>query len=99
MPDYRLYLLNPFSGHIDAVEEMSASDDIEAICLVQNRERTVPVELWRGGVKVVRIDAPPEIAPPAPRRLGKSGPRRRPAPAIAAPEPSPAPSRPDPVQA
>ena len=97
MPDYRLYSLNPFSGHIDAVEEMSASDDIEAICLVQNRERTVPVELWRGGVKVVRIDAPPEIAPPAPRRLAKSGPRRRPAASVAGP--SPTSSRPDPVQA
>ncbi|MGQ0587941.1 MAG: hypothetical protein ACT4N8_00235 [Sphingosinicella sp.] len=66
MPDYRLYLLNPFSGHIDGVEQVSASDDIEAICLVQNGGRKVPVELWRGGVKVVHIDAPPEIVPPAP---------------------------------
>jgi hypothetical protein len=66
VPDYRLYRLDPFSGHIDGVEDMSASDDIEAICLVQNLQRTVPVELWRGGVKVVRIDAPPEIVPPAP---------------------------------
>lgn len=66
MPDYRLYLLNPFSGHIDGVEEVSASDDIEAICLVQNGGRKVPVELWRGGVKVVHIDAPPEIISAAP---------------------------------
>jgi hypothetical protein len=97
VPDYRLYLLNPFSGHIDAVEEMSASDDIEAICLAQNGGRKVPVELWRGGVKVVHIDAPPELIPPAPRRLDKSGPHRRPAPAVAGP--GPAPARSDPVQA
>lgn len=76
MPDYRLYLLNPFSGHIDGVEELSASDDIEAICLVQARQRTVPVELWRGGVKVVHIDAPPELVPTAPGSIR----RHRPAP-------------------
>lgn len=77
MPDYRLYLLNPFSGHIDAVEELSASDDIEAICLAQNGGRKVPVELWRGGVKVVHIDAPPELVPPAPRRPRRPRPMPR----------------------
>ena len=113
MPDYRLYRLNPFSGHIDGVENMSASDDIEAICLVQNLERTVPVELWRGGVKVVRIDAPPEIVPPAPNlaaapraarprptaphAVAPSKPRPRPAASRALQRPSP--GLPDPVNA
>ena len=77
MPDYRLYLLNPFSGHIDGIEELSASDDIEAICLAQNGGRKVPVELWRGGVKVVHIDAPPELVPTAPRSLRRSRPAPR----------------------
>ena len=111
MPDYRLYLLNPFSGHIDGVEEVSASDDIEAICLVQNRGRKVPVELWRGGVKVVHIDARPEIVPPAPNlAVAPRASRPRPAaphaiapskprPRWAASRPPLRPSRADPVEA
>ena len=99
MPDYRLYRLNPFSGHIDGVEDMSASDDIEAVCLVQSLRRTVPVELWRGGVKVVRIDAPPEIVPPAPNlavapRAVQPRPAAPPAVAPSKPRPRPAASRP-----
>ena len=60
MPDYRLYRLNPNSGHIDGVEEFHSGDDVEAILLVQNRSRRVPVELWCGGRKVTRFDAAPE---------------------------------------
>jgi hypothetical protein len=60
MPDYRLYRLNPHSGHIDGVEEFHSGDDVEAILLVQNRPRTVPVELWCGGRKVTHLDALPE---------------------------------------
>ena len=112
MPDYRLYRLNPFSGHIDGVEDMSASDDIEAVCLVQSLQRTVPVELWRGGVKVVRIDAPPEIVPPAPTlAAARAAPPRpaaphavapskpRPRPAASRPPLRPSPRLPDPVNA
>ncbi len=62
MPDYRLYRMNPHSGHIDGVEEFHSGDDIEAILLVQNRPRTAPVELWCGGRKVTRLDAAPEAA-------------------------------------
>ena len=62
MPDYRLYRMNPHSGHIEGVEEFHSGDDVEAILLVQNRPRPVPVELWCGGRKVMRLDALPEAA-------------------------------------
>jgi hypothetical protein len=60
MPDYRLYLMNPHSGHIEGVEEFHSGDDVEAILLVQGRQRNVPVELWCGARKVIHVDAPPE---------------------------------------
>ena len=62
MPGYRLYLLDPYSGHIQDVEEFHSSDDVEAVCLVVQREAVVPMELWCGGRKVSRFDAPPEAA-------------------------------------
>ena len=68
MPDYRLYLLNRHSGHIDGVEEFHSADDIEAACLVDRRQRSVPTELWCGGRKVARFDARPESAATVPLR-------------------------------
>ena len=62
MPDYRLYLLNRHSGHIDGVDSFHSADDIEAICLVTQRGHNVPTELWCGGRKVARFDARPEQA-------------------------------------
>ena len=62
MPDYRLYLLDPHSGHINGVEEFHSADDIEAICLSSQREREVPSELWCGGRKITRFDSPPDAA-------------------------------------
>jgi hypothetical protein len=62
MPDYRLYLLNPHSGHIDGVEEFHSADDVEAICLSTQHDRDVPTELWCLGRKVARFDARPEAA-------------------------------------
>jgi hypothetical protein len=61
MPGYRLYLLNSYSGHIDGVEELTSADDVGAIALANERPRGVPTELWCGGRKVCRIDAPPEV--------------------------------------
>lgn len=60
MPDYRLYLLNTRSGHIEGVEEFHSADDVEAACLVDQRQRRVPTELWCGARKVARFDAVPE---------------------------------------
>jgi hypothetical protein len=62
MPDYRLYLLNLHSGHIDGVEEFHSADHVEAICLTSQRNHEVPTELWCGGHKVARFDARPEQA-------------------------------------
>jgi hypothetical protein len=59
MPSYRLYILDRFSGHIEAVEEVVSADDVGAICLVQERGGDVPMELWQGGRKVRHFDAPP----------------------------------------
>ena len=68
MPDYRLYRLDPHSGHFTGVEEISADDDVEAICLTNLRLVEEPAELWRGGHKVARFDTRPEQAATAPRR-------------------------------
>jgi len=62
MPDYRLYLLNAESGHIDGVEEFHGADDGEAIGLAARQTRDIPTELWCGGRKVSRFEARPERA-------------------------------------
>ena len=62
MPAYRLFLLNPHSGHIESVEEFHSADNVEAICLVSQRHDGVPVELWCGRTKVARFDGQREQA-------------------------------------
>lgn len=62
MPDYRLYFLDLHSGHITGADDFHSSDDVEAICLVQQREPSVPMELWQGGRKVRHFDATPAMA-------------------------------------
>ena len=57
MPDYRLYRMNPHTGHIEGAEDFHSGDDVEAILLVQGWRHLVPVELWCGGRKVMRLDA------------------------------------------
>ena len=67
MPFYRLYKLNPQSGHIDSAEEMHAADDVAIIHHIQLRAWPVDVEIWQGSRKVARIDATPEPAFFAPK--------------------------------
>ena len=62
MPGYRLYSLNPLTGHFEGVEEIHSSDDVGAICIAQERAGPVPLELWCEGRKIARFDALPEIA-------------------------------------
>jgi len=62
MPYYRLYHLDPHTGHIDRAEELFAADDVAAIHDLQQRNGTRPLELWQQGRKVVRLDAIPEMA-------------------------------------
>ena len=59
MPNYLLYYMNPISGHIDRRETLHAGDDVGAVHLLQSRDFSVPVELWRDGRKISRQDGPP----------------------------------------
>lgn len=58
MPDYRIYKLHPYSGHITDVEEMHAADEASAIHALRQRRFDVAVELWDGGRQVAHLDAP-----------------------------------------
>lgn len=76
VPNYRLYLMNAHSGHIEGVEDFHSGDDVEAILLVQGRRRDLPAELWCGARKVIRIDAEPEVAgraAPSQRQPARAG--------------------------
>jgi hypothetical protein len=72
MPNYRLYRLDPHSGHFIGVEEIHAADDVSAIHEIQQRSYGNSVELWDGGRKVTRIDALPEGAAFAARSEARS---------------------------
>lgn len=65
MPYYRLYSLNPSSGHIDRVEEIDAANDGAAVALVTDREHGVAVELWQEGRKLLHLPKPPEVSVPS----------------------------------
>ena len=71
MPDYRLFTLDPFTGHFVGVEILHGADDVSVIHQVQQRQDGVPRELWREGRKVAKFDARPEIA--AEGRRGRLG--------------------------
>jgi hypothetical protein len=62
MPDYRLYSLDPHSGHIDGVEEFHAATDDAAVDRARARAGTVPLELWQEGRKLLRVSPMPEMA-------------------------------------
>ena len=62
MPHYRLYHLDSHSGHIRTAEELFAADDETALHDLGQRRLDHPLELWEGGRKVGRVDAPPEAA-------------------------------------
>ncbi|MDQ8756825.1 hypothetical protein RCO27_11360 [Sphingosinicella sp. LHD-64] len=53
--------MDPHSGHIDRIDQLYAGDDVEAISLARQTKRKVPVEVWRDGRKIVRIDAAPGV--------------------------------------
>lgn len=57
MPDYRLYHLDPDTGHIRTAEELFAADDAAALHHLRQRRFDHPVELWERGRKVGRIEA------------------------------------------
>lgn len=54
---YRLYFMDPRSGHIIRFAEYQAPDDQAAIGLAQEQEGANPLEIWSGHRKVGRIEA------------------------------------------
>lgn len=73
MPYYRLYHLNPASGHIDLAEEFDAVDDVQAVAIAKERERRTPVELWQENRKVLRLEGAPNVSGPSdPSKLGNA---------------------------
>lgn len=69
MPYYRLYFLDPHSGHINRFEEYDAIDDVKAIRLAERRVGDGPLELWSGRRKIGCFVASVTLAePPRPRR-------------------------------
>ena len=72
MPYYRLYHLDPHTGHITRADELFAGDDVAAIHDLQQRQSDHPLELWERGRKVGRIDATLEAAgTPLQRRVSE----------------------------
>lgn len=54
MGQYRLYLMDRFSGHIDHVREFEADDDAGAIAAAQDWHNGAPMELWSRHHKLKR---------------------------------------------
>ena len=63
MAYYRLYFIEPRSGHISAFEEITADDDEEAIAASERHQGWRPLELWCRGRKVRKFDADPLAVP------------------------------------
>ena len=53
---YRLYFMNPRSGHIDRFAEFEAPDHQAAIALAAEHEGAQPLELWCHHNKVRRFE-------------------------------------------
>ena len=54
---YRLYFMDPRTGHIIRFVEQEAADDQSALALAREQEGAHPLELWTGHRKVGRIEA------------------------------------------
>lgn len=63
MAYYRLYFMDPRSGHISAFEAIEAEDDETAVRLAEAHLGWQPLELWCQGRKVRRFEAE-SMAPP-----------------------------------
>lgn len=63
MTYYRLYFMDPRSGHIAAFESIEAEDDAAAIAAAERHLGWQPLELWCQGRKVQRIEALQAAAP------------------------------------
>jgi hypothetical protein len=54
---YRLYFMDPHSGHISAFESVDAADDEAATAAAERHLGWQPLELWCQGRKVHRFEA------------------------------------------
>ncbi len=52
---YRLYFMNPISGHIDRYLDFAAENNVAAIVVAHGHEGDAPIELWCGHKKIYRI--------------------------------------------
>ena len=57
MAYYRLYFMDPRSGHISAFEAIEADNDEAALAACEKHQGWQPLELWCQGRKVQRLDA------------------------------------------
>ncbi len=62
---YRLYFMDPRSGHITAYESIEAADDEAATAGAERHRGWQPLELWCQGRKVYRLEA---VAATTPRQ-------------------------------
>lgn len=60
MPEYKLYRMDNFSGHITSVEMLDAPDPVSVVHDIQQRTFDCPVEIWADGHKLARIDVGPQ---------------------------------------
>ena len=58
MPTYRIYLMDPFTGHIERTEEYEAADDASAEKLATLYLADYPIELWCENRKIRRFETP-----------------------------------------
>jgi hypothetical protein len=63
MPTYRMYYMNPFSGHIMHCREFEAPDDAAATKVCEEELSAGPIELWCDRRKVRRIDVHGHVSP------------------------------------
>ncbi|HEY6048777.1 MAG TPA: hypothetical protein VIV07_07005 [Sphingomicrobium sp.] len=56
---YRLYFMDPFSGHIDHFREFEAEDDAAAMAIAQRWHDGRPMELWNRHRKLKRWNEVP----------------------------------------
>lgn len=52
---YRLYFMNPVSGHIDRFLDFAAENNVTAIVAAHEHQGDAPLELWCGHKKICRI--------------------------------------------
>lgn len=64
---YRLYFMDPRSGHIAAFESLEADDDDAAVAAAEKHLGWQPLELWCQGRKVQRFEAVTTPMPSPPR--------------------------------